>query len=99
MISEIDLMRFKDHFLDTRQLEKDYLHVFFLYEIYTIFSKELVFKGGTALRIFYGLDRFSEDLNFTYIRREPRGITKSRFDRVISNIDAVYGISSQKDAA
>lgn len=29
------------------------------------FFKKAAFYGGTALRIFYGLDRFSEDLNFS----------------------------------
>ena len=29
------------------------------------FFKEAAFYGGTALRIFYGLDRFSEDLDFS----------------------------------
>ena len=29
------------------------------------FFKDAAFYGGTALRIFYGLDRFSEDLDFT----------------------------------
>lgn len=29
------------------------------------FFKKAVFYGGTALRIFYGLDRFSEDLDFS----------------------------------
>ena len=29
------------------------------------FYKEAAFYGGTALRIFYGLDRFSEDLDFS----------------------------------
>lgn len=31
------------------------------------FFKEATFYGGTALRIFYGLDRFSEDLDFSLI--------------------------------
>ena len=31
------------------------------------FFKEVAFYGGTALRIFYGLDRFSEDLDFSLI--------------------------------
>ncbi len=31
------------------------------------FFKEAAFYGGTALRIFYGLDRFSEDLDFSLI--------------------------------
>lgn len=32
------------------------------------FFKEAAFYGGTALRIFYGLDRFSEDLDFSLIK-------------------------------
>jgi predicted nucleotidyltransferase component of viral defense system len=35
----------------------------------TVFFKQAVFQGGTCLRIFYGLNRFSEDLDF--ILREP----------------------------
>ena len=31
------------------------------------FFKNVAFYGGTALRIFYGLDRFSEDLDFSLI--------------------------------
>ena len=32
------------------------------------FFKEVAFYGGTALRIFYGLDRFSEDLDFSLMK-------------------------------
>lgn len=39
------------------------LQLFFLCKIYGNTSR-LVFKGGTALDIFYGSDRFSEDLDF-----------------------------------
>ncbi len=35
------------------------------------FFKEAAFYGGTALRIFYGLDRFSEDLDFSLISQNP----------------------------
>jgi len=35
------------------------------------FFKEAAFYGGTALRIFYGLDRFSEDLDFSLITTNP----------------------------
>lgn len=31
------------------------------------FFKRAAFYGGTALRIFYGLDRFSEDLDFSLV--------------------------------
>ncbi len=31
--------------------------------------QDAAFYGGTALRIFYGLDRFSEDLDFSLITK------------------------------
>lgn len=35
------------------------------------FFEHAAFYGGTALRIFYGLDRFSEDLDFTLLSCNP----------------------------
>lgn len=35
------------------------------------FFKEAAFYGGTALRIFYNLDRFSEDLDFSLVTQDP----------------------------
>lgn len=35
------------------------------------FFKSAAFYGGTALRIFYGLDRFSEDLDFSLKSPDP----------------------------
>lgn len=35
------------------------------------FFKEAAFYGGTALRIFHGLDRFSEDLDFSLLKTMP----------------------------
>ena len=35
------------------------------------FYENAAFYGGTALRILYGLDRFSEDLDFTLLRSNP----------------------------
>src|SRR5262245_57980753 len=32
------------------------------------FFKEAAFQGGTCLRIFYGLNRFSEDLDFALLK-------------------------------
>ena len=34
------------------------------------FFKHAAFYGGTALRIFYGLDRFSEDLDFSLMTED-----------------------------
>ena len=35
------------------------------------FFQKAAFYGGTALRIFYGLDRFSEDLDFFLVTADP----------------------------
>lgn len=35
------------------------------------FFEEAAFYGGTSLRIFYGLDRFSEDLDFSLLKPNP----------------------------
>lgn len=35
------------------------------------FFQHAVFYGGTALRILYGLDRYSEDLDFSLLRPDP----------------------------
>ena len=35
------------------------------------FFEHAAFYGGTALRILYGLDRFSEDLDFTLLKHNP----------------------------
>ncbi len=45
------------------QQEKHYIQTLVLRSIYS--SYDPVFKGGTALMFFYGLNRFSEDLDFT----------------------------------
>ena len=43
------------------------------------FFKTAAFYGGTALRIFYGLDRFSEDLDFSLIMPDPSFELKAYF--------------------
>ncbi len=53
------------------QAEKDYLQHAFLASLYSVSSSEFVFKGGTALQKAYGLDRFSEDLDFTFSNGKP----------------------------
>lgn len=47
------------------QAEKDFYQNTILFCIYKEYGKEIIFKGGTALTKCYGLDRFSEDLDFT----------------------------------
>ena len=66
MIDEQTLIELAGRFKDPRRLERDYLLTLLLDEICSVFTNELVFKGGTALKYFYGLNRFSEDLDFSY---------------------------------
>lgn len=55
--------------LNLGQAEKDYFQNIILFILYQNYGTALVFKGGTALKKCYGLDRFSEDLDFTCTRR------------------------------
>ena len=47
------------------QAEKDYFQNLILFVLYQNYGKGIIFKGGTALKKVCGLDRFSEDLDFT----------------------------------
>lgn len=48
------------------------------------FFRDAAFYGGTALRIFYGLDRFSEDLDFSLL--EPnKDFEISKYFRILSD--------------
>lgn len=50
----------------------------------TDFFTKTAFMGGTCLRLFYGLDRFSEDLDFTFIKQNNNFNLCSYFD-IIKN--------------
>lgn len=64
MISREELNRIAQQTkLPLYQQEKDYFLKLFLYFYYK-HSQEAVFKGGTCLRHFLGVERFSEDLDF-----------------------------------
>jgi predicted nucleotidyltransferase component of viral defense system len=55
----------------------------------TDFFEKAAFYGGTALRIFYGLDRFSEDLDFSLMKKEPDFSLESYFTAIITEFEAV----------
>jgi len=62
------------------------------------FFKEAAFYGGTALRIFYGLDRFSEDLDFTALDKKFPGFKK--YQKNVEMMLSAYGfefIFTQKE--
>ena len=55
------------------------------------FFKKAAFYGGTALRIFYGLDRFSEDLDFSLISPDL-GFDLSAYFPTLRKELAAYGL-------
>ena len=66
MITKLELQKYANlKSLNLGQAEKDYCQNIVLFCVYRIYANEIVFKGGTALSKCYGLDRFSEDLDFT----------------------------------
>jgi predicted nucleotidyltransferase component of viral defense system len=57
----------------------------------TDFFKKASFYGGTALRIFYDLNRYSEDLDFT-LNRVDDNFTIAPFIESIKNVALSYGL-------
>lgn len=55
------------------------------------FFDKAAFYGGSALRIFYGLDRFSEDLDFSLIHANPDFEISAYFPMIKKEVGA-YGL-------
>lgn len=55
----------------------------------TDFFEKAAFYGGTALRIFYGLDRFSEDLDFSLLKSDPDFSLESYFASIVNEFEAL----------
>ena len=53
------------------------------------FYKHAAFYGGTALRIFYGLNRFSEDLDFSLLEKNTDFELESFFNSVVEEFNAL----------
>ena len=69
MLTRNDLVEYSETMsFNLGQIEKDYIQHVFLINLYRRVGDEIVFKGGTALQKCYGLNRFSEDLDFTLFK-------------------------------
>ena len=55
----------------------------------TNFFEKAAFYGETALRIFYGLDRFSEDLNFSLFEADPDFSLEPYFDAIVTEFESI----------
>ena len=58
------------------------------------FFKEAAFYGGTALRIFHGIDRFSEDLDFSLLSDNNEFLLEPYFAAIVKEFSAL-GIEVQ----
>jgi predicted nucleotidyltransferase component of viral defense system len=76
--------------LNLYQREKDYLLKLFLHNYYRRYE-DAVFKGGTSIRYLYGLDRFSEDLDFN-ITNTPKEFA-AQVDETLRKI-SILGVES-----
>lgn len=56
------------------------------------FFRKAAFYGGTALRIFYGLDRFSEDLDFSLLKPDPNFNLSAYFPALKKEAES-YGLN------
>jgi predicted nucleotidyltransferase component of viral defense system len=53
------------------------------------FFEKAAFYGGTALRLFHGLDRFSEDLDFSLLEVNPDFSLKPYLEGIVSEFSAL----------
>ncbi len=60
------------------------------------FFSHAAFYGGTALRIFYKLDRFSEDLDFSLLQPDPT-FTLKEYAQSVKNELGAYGLEMSVD--
>ena len=58
------------------------------------FFEKAAFYGGTALRIFHGIDRFSEDLDFSLLNHNPDFLLDPYFASIVKEFSAL-GIEVQ----
>ena len=53
------------------------------------FFDKAAFYGGTCLRIFYGMQRFSEDMDFSLLQADESFRLENYFDAIISEFQAI----------
>lgn len=92
MISEKYLRKItRETDLHLYQQEKDYLLKLFLYFYYRRYE-DVVFKGGTCLKYVFGLNRFSEDLDFE-LKKSP-DVFEDQVEKVLEDIESI-GVKSR----
>ena len=93
MIDRKQLRKLHDQDLPLHVLEQDYIQALFLQKLYNQ-TEALVFKGGTFLKHAHGLDRFSEDLDFTQKKGTENVISQLR---EVADSISDYGVEAEID--
>lgn len=78
------------------QAEKDYLQHAFLSSLYSVSANEFIFKGGTALQKAFGLDRFSEDIDFTFKGDDAGALIEKAVDDLARFAEANLSKTTEK---
>lgn len=79
---------------DQRNALKEIIQEIALLGLYRAgFFTHAAFYGGTSLRIFYGLDRFSEDLDFSLLQPDP-AFTLRSYCKAVQDELAAYGFTA-----
>ena len=82
--------------IDVTQVVREYWEVIFLSRLFeSPASRDLLFKGGTALRLAYGSPRFSEDLDFSMVEDNLGGV----FKEMASGLVKQFAIADITDLA
>jgi predicted nucleotidyltransferase component of viral defense system len=75
--------------------ERDYLQHLILWLLYSS-SQELIFKGGTALRLVYGGNRYSEDLDFN--GPDDVATLQSLWEKVVAGLEDFGVVAEVRNA-
>lgn len=74
--------------IDVQQVIREEVEVFFLNSLFeSSISEQLIFKGGTALRLLYDSPRFSEDLDFSVTDKIEAAEFKDTINRIVKSDD------------
>lgn len=99
MISKEELLKIagKKGIFNRGYAEKDYLLELMLSAISSETKDELVFKGGTCISKFYAAGRFSEDLDFSAVKKIDIDKLLSRVTMKLKQYDIEAEITGKKE--
>lgn len=98
MITQIQINELKKKYrINESIVAREFVQIVFLKELYAeSFSKDIFFKGGTAIRLLYKGKRFSEDLDFTVQIEEQ--LFDSSINKLFSKLEKNYQFTFKERA-